>query len=204
MGTADFNADQKTDLLFESTRGAVAAWLMNGANQQSASYLTPGTTDPAWQIAGTGDFKNDGQRDILWQKSDGSIAVWLMSGLTAQSVRFNPSSSGPSWRLAGAGQFNNDSQTDLLWQNKDGRLAVWFMSGTNRVGTSSLSPTQVDPTWRLAGVVDSMNGDGQPGLLWEHTSGNLAYWQMAGTNCVHSGRLYPASVDPGWQIVGPK
>ena len=203
-GTADFNADLQTDLLFESTRGAVAAWLMNGANQQSASYLTPSSTDPAWQIAGTGDFNNDGQRDILWQKSDGSIAVWLMSGLTAQSVRFNPSSTDPSWRLAGSGQFNNDSQTDLLWQSKDGRLAVWFMSGTNRVGTSYLSPSQVDPTWRLAGVVDSMNGDGQPGLLWEHTSGNLAYWQMSGTNCVHSGRLYPAAVGPGWQIVGPK
>jgi hypothetical protein len=203
-GTADFNADQQTDLLFESTRGAVAAWLMNDANQQSASYLTPGSTDPAWQIAGTGDIKNDGQRDILWQKSDGSIAAWLMSGFTAQSIRFNPASTDPSWRLAGSGQFNNDSQTDLLWQNRDGRLAVWFMNTTNRVGTSYLSPSQVDPNWRLVGVVDSLNGDGQPGLLWEHTNGGLAYWQMAGTNCVHSGRLYPAAVDPAWQIVGPK
>jgi hypothetical protein len=203
-GTADFNADQQTDLVFESTRGAVAAWLMTDANRQSASYLTPSTTDPAWQIAGTGDFKLDGQRDILWQKSDGSIAVWLMSGFTAQSVRFNPPSTDPSWRLAGSGDLNSDSQTDLLWQNRDGRLAVWFMSVTNRVGTAYLNPSQVDPNWRLAGVVDRLNGDGQPGLLWEHTNGGLAYWQMEGTNCVHSGRLYPAAVDPAWQIVGPK
>jgi hypothetical protein len=177
---------------------------MTDANRQSASYLTPSTTDPAWQIAGTGDFKLDGQRDILWQKSDGSIAVWLMSGFTAQSVRFNPPSTDPSWRLAGSGDLNSDSQTDLLWQNRDGRLAVWFMSVTNRVGTAYLNPSQVDPNWRLAGVVDRLNGDGQPGLLWEHTNGGLAYWQMEGTNCVHSGRLYPAAVDPAWQIVGPK
>jgi hypothetical protein len=177
---------------------------MTGTSQQSASYLTPSTTDPAWQIVGTGDFNNDGQRDVLWQKTDGSIAVWLMNGLTAQSVRFNPLSTDPSWRLAGSGQFNNDSQTDLLWQSKDGRLAVWFMNGTNRVGTASLSPSQVDPNWRLAAIVDDLNGDGQPGLLWQHLNGGLALWQMAGTNSVHSDRLNPPSVDPGWRIVGPK
>lgn len=203
-GTADFNGDQQTDLLFESTGGAVAAWLMSGANQQSAGYLTPRTVDPSWQIAGTGDINGDGQRDILWQRADGSLAVWLMSGLMAQTVRFNPQSVDTSWRLAGSGDFNNDSQTDLLWQNKDGRLAVWFMSGTNRIGSGYLNPNQVDPNWRLAATVDNLNGDGQPGILWQHANGTLAFWQMEGTNVVHSGRLNPASVDPSWRLVGPK
>jgi hypothetical protein len=48
------------------------------------------------------------------------------------------------------------------------------------------------------------NADGHPGLLWQHASGALGYWQMAGTNLVHNGRLNPAAVDPAWQIVGPR
>jgi hypothetical protein len=127
-----------------------------------------------------------------------------MSGLTAQSVRFNPPSVDPAWHVAGSGDFNNDSQADLLLQNKDGRLAIWFMQGTNRIGTAYLNPTQVDLSWRLAATVDNFNGDGQPGLLWQHINGTLAFWQMEGTNLVHSGRLNPGSVDPAWRIVGPK
>jgi hypothetical protein len=204
-GTADLNADQQTDLLFESSGGAVAAWLMNGGNQLSAAYLTPRTVDPAWQLRGTGDFNGDGQRDLLWQRSDGYLAVWLMNGLAAtQTLRFNPPWTDPSWRMAGSGDFNGDARADLLWQNQDGRLAVWFMNGTNRVGAAYLNPNQVDPNWRLAASVDNLNGDGNPGLVWQHANGSLAYWQMAGTNCVHSGRLNPAAVDPAWQLVGPK
>jgi hypothetical protein len=66
-----------------------------------------------------------------------------------------------------------------------------------------LTPSQVDPSWKIAGVYD-FNGDGHPGLLWRQDSGGLAYWQMSGTVQVHAGRLNPGYADPFFQIVGPK
>ncbi|HEV2211545.1 MAG TPA: VCBS repeat-containing protein [Verrucomicrobiae bacterium] len=203
--TADFNHDGQEDLLFESAGGSLAVWLMNGSNKVASSYLTPNRVDPNWQIACTGDMNGDGQKDILWQHSDGSLAVWLMDGLTAtQSVHLNPASASVGWRLVGAADFNGDGQTDLLWQNADGRLSVWFMNGLNRMAAAALNPAQVQPGWTVAGTQD-FNGDGYPGILWYNSlSGLVSYWQMDGTNCVHSGQLNPASLTAGWRVAGPR
>jgi hypothetical protein len=43
---------------------------------------------------------------------------------------------------------------------------------------------------------------GKTNILWQHSSGQLAYWQMNGTNAVAGGLLNPSQIDPNWRLVG--
>jgi hypothetical protein len=88
----------------------------------------------------------------------------------------------------------------IYWQHTGGSLASWNMSGSNSTGGEYLTPSAVDPGWKIVGVGD-FNGDGRADLLWEHTGGGLACWFMDGTTRVASSYLNPAAVDPTWRIV---
>ena len=80
VGTGDFNADAKGDLLWQDKSGNVAIWEMNGTAilNQNSSFVAnvPGQ----WSIKGTGDFNGDGKTDILWQDTSGNVAIWEMNG----------------------------------------------------------------------------------------------------------------------------
>ena len=81
VGTADFNADGRTDLLWQHDHGYVAFWFMDGERQIAGDLLTLSPiSDPGWRIVATGDVDGDGMPDILWQHTDGRVAVWYMDG----------------------------------------------------------------------------------------------------------------------------
>ncbi len=65
MGTADFNGDGDTDILFESSTGVYVDWMMHG----TAIWATnPLGAAPAGDVfAGIGDFNGDGGVDILFE-----------------------------------------------------------------------------------------------------------------------------------------
>src|ERR1700733_8877766 len=56
VGTGDFNADAKGDLLWQDTSGNVAIWEMNGTAvlNQNSSFVAKVASQ--WSIKGTGDF----------------------------------------------------------------------------------------------------------------------------------------------------
>jgi hypothetical protein len=89
----------------------------------------------------------------------------------------------------------------LWWTDTSGSLGMWRMNGANSSGASPLSPSRVDPSWRIVGTADLWD-DGRTEILWQHASGIPAYWVMNGTNCVKAGPLNPSSVDSSWRIVG--
>ena len=64
-GSGDFNGDGKADILWQSTSGARAIWLMNGTVHISSVSL--GNVDNQWKIVGSDDFNGDGKTDILWR-----------------------------------------------------------------------------------------------------------------------------------------
>jgi len=80
-GAADFNGNNKTDIVWRETGGNVAVWLMNGTTVSAATVI--GNIPPSWSIAVTGDFNGDGMGDIMWRDSSGTIALWQMSGTTS-------------------------------------------------------------------------------------------------------------------------
>jgi serralysin len=100
-GTADFNGDGKSDILWRNDNGSVALWQMNGATMVSSSATSTPSVDNSWKITGTGDFNGDGKADILWRNDNGSVAEWQMNG---SSILAGGSTSIPSvatsWKIA--------------------------------------------------------------------------------------------------------
>ncbi|MBW4665709.1 MAG: S8 family serine peptidase, partial [Chroococcus sp. CMT-3BRIN-NPC107] len=88
----DFNNDGKTDILWRHNDGWLSAWLMDGTNLISSTYLNPNqVADTNWKPVGTGDFNNDGKTDILWRHNDGWLSAWLMDGTNLiSSTYLNP------------------------------------------------------------------------------------------------------------------
>jgi hypothetical protein len=84
-GTADFNRDGRTDLLWHHQgTGELYAWFLNGTATAWGSYLTPSRfADTRWQIRRVVDLNDDGQPDLLWHhQGTGDLYAWFMSGVT--------------------------------------------------------------------------------------------------------------------------
>jgi hypothetical protein len=176
--SSDFNVNLDADILWQSSSGQPAIWLMNGATLSGGATAgaNPGT---AWRVVDSADFNGDGAADILWQNTDGSGGIWFMDGTNVIGGGALSLTSGPWLHMIGAGDFNGDGQADILWQNSGGKPVVWLMNGTSVLSTH-VTPA-VDSTWRLVGAGD-FNGDGQSDLLWQNVSGQVAIWIMQGGN----------------------
>jgi hypothetical protein len=179
VGTADFNDDGQTDIIWQNTAtGERFIWLMSATSHIGGATL--GIVDLAWSIAAVGDFDRDGQADILWQNTiTGERFIWFMSGSShVGGVHLGAVDS--SWAIVAAGDFDDDGQVDILWQNTTtGARFVWFMDGSSHVGGDTLGT--VDPDWSIVAVAD-FNGDGYPDILWQNTVTGLRYlWSMIGT-----------------------
>ncbi len=195
-GAMDFNADGKTDILWQNIdTGECGLWLMDGMSQIGWGALETGPV--GWTIAGIGDFNADCKPDLVWQSSaTGEHKIWLMNGTTKSSevaLRTLPL----EWQIAGVGDFDGDAQPDILWQNSaTGERGLWLMSGTSQTGWASLG--SVPTNWQIAGVSD-LNGDGWPDILWEDTtSGERGAWLMNGTT--RTGWAALGTVPLDWQL----
>ena len=98
------------------------------------------------------------------------------------SSSLNPASVvGNDWKIVGAGDLNGDLKPDLVWQQTStNMLGAWIMNGATATSTVLLSPSQVQPGWKVRGVVD-LNGDGISDLVWQHDNGAVGAWLMQGT-----------------------
>jgi hypothetical protein len=140
-GTADFNGDGFTDILWRNdTTGVVAIWLMNGTSYVSTVNL-PSVALP-WTIAGTGDFNDDGRMDIVWHNnSTAANAIWFMDGTAYQSTLNIQSIPNTAYVIAAIADYNGDHHPDILWHNTTtGANAIWLMNGT-ALGTIANLPT---------------------------------------------------------------
>jgi hypothetical protein len=201
----DIDGDGKADLLFQDSGGFLAAWLLDGVNLRSASFLTPSNIgDPSYRIVGTGDFNSDGREDIIFQHTDGTLAAWLMNGVSQSDARLlSPSNPGDrNWRVVGTGDVDLDGKVDLVFQHTDGTLATWLMNGTTLKSASLLSPSNPgDRNWRVAAVGD-LDGDTRADLIFQHNDGTLATWLMTGTTLKQAALLSTSNAGAGWSIVG--
>jgi hypothetical protein len=101
-----------------------------------------------------------------------------------------------------ANDFNNDGSQDIVFQDSAGNLAAWYMSGDALLSSSFFTPRNVgDAGWRSVGAAD-FNADGRPDLLFQHTDGSLAVWNLNGVNLASSSFLTPAnSGSANWRAV---
>jgi Ca2+-binding RTX toxin-like protein len=77
-GTADFNGDGFSDILWRNVSGQLSQWLgtANGGFTNNGSIVNQ-TVGNDWKIAGTADFNGDGRSDILWRNDNGQLTQWL-------------------------------------------------------------------------------------------------------------------------------
>jgi hypothetical protein len=102
-GTADLNADGKTDLVWRNiNNGEVGAWLMNGVNRIRYVPITPQYVDKEWRIASVVDVDGDQTPDLVWHHvQQGWVAVWYMQGTARRDARSFPIAIETIWQLVG-------------------------------------------------------------------------------------------------------
>lgn len=191
-GSADFNGDDKPDVLWRNVRtGATAAWLMNGTQYASSVDLTPSVGDVNARVVAIADYDHDGKSDLVWRNTlTGAMELWLMDGATRRSVVAMPTVADAAWRTLGQGafaaspgtgrDFDGDGHADLLWRHKtNGQNAVWLLRDGAFVRLVSLE-TIADPNWTIAAVGD-LTRDNKPDVLWRNSAtGHNVLWIMDG------------------------
>src|SRR6202011_2184441 len=64
VGTGDFNADGKADIIWQNVDGQPAIWEMNGTSIIGGGLLpNPGAS---WQVIGAGNYNNTMHPDIVF------------------------------------------------------------------------------------------------------------------------------------------
>jgi probable HAF family extracellular repeat protein len=215
-GTADFNGDGKSDILWRQSSGTLALWQMNGSSITSSNAVTyQGNTvapDASWSVAAVADFNGDAKTDLLWRNTNGALALWQMNGASLSSssaVTYQGNTIAPdaSWSVAGVGDFNADGSADLLWRQSGGSLAIWLMNGSTvqSSGTITCQGNVVAPdaSWKVVEVGD-FNNDGNSDILWRNASGTMAEWLMNGSQIMASltptSQGNPATPDGSWNV----
>jgi Ca2+-binding RTX toxin-like protein len=221
LGTADFDGDSKSDLLWKTDSGALAIWEMNGTQIKAADYIKMGSVNVGlpgadWHIAGTGDFDGDSKSDLLWRTDSGALAIWEMNGTQIKAADYikmgsaNVGAPGSDWHIVDTGDFNGDGKSDLLWRTDSGALAIWQMDGTQikaadyiKMGSANVGTPGLD--WHLVGAHD-YDGNGMSDLLWRTDGGALAVWEMNGSQIVGAEYTRSGSTNVGapgsdWNII---
>jgi hypothetical protein len=194
VGSGDFNADSKADILFQNMDGRPQIWTMDGSTVTSQTTLSdPGFT---WRAVGTGDFNGDGNSDIVFQNINGTPMIWTMNGMSVASTA-TLTDPGPSWRAVGTGDFNGDGNSDIAFQNANGTPMIWEMNGTSVTTTATLSNPGV--SWKLIGTGD-FNGDGKSDLLFQNINGTPMIEEMNGTSVASTATL--TNPGAGWRAIG--
>jgi len=152
VGVGDFNADGKSDLVFQNqTTHQIAVWFMNGY-VYNGGVLLPFTPLEGWNVVGTGDFNADGFTDLVFQnQTTGQIALWYMHGTTYTGGAVMTAVPAAGYVVAGVGDYNGDGVADLLFQNAaTNQAVVWYLQNGTYVGGAALSLSP-PAGWHIAG-----------------------------------------------------
>ena len=95
---------------------------------------------------------------------------------------------------SGGGSFG-----DLVLSQDSGLTAIWLMDENQRAGTGTSLPNN-GPNWhiRAAADFDRGAGSGFSDLLWQSNDGQVAIWQMQGTQILNQTNI--TRQDPSWHI----
>ena len=168
VGQADFNGDNKTDIVWRNTvSGDNIVWYMNGKNfvgsgtnvfadaVQGRDYdFLLKVADTNWNIEGAGDFDGNTQSDLIWRnKVTGDNLIWNFKGRNFISgsapvvanldYKFIFKIADQNWKIEAVGDFDGDKKADIVWRNyASGLNTIWYANSTKLF---SPSPTQAGP-----------------------------------------------------------
>ena len=206
QGTADFNGDGRSDVLWRNVNGQLSSWLgsANGALIDNGAVVNQRVTLD-WKIADTGDFNGDGRADILWRNDNGRLSQWLGTANGGFSDNFaNVNQLVPAaWKIAETGDFNGDGRADVLWRNDSGQLSQWLGTASGALIDNGAVVNQFVPNaWKIQDAAD-FNGDGFADVLWRNDNGQLSQWLgSASGRLIDNGAIVNQFVPLDWRISG--
>jgi hypothetical protein len=104
--------------------------------------------------------------------------------------------------LTATHDFNGDGYSDVAWRDGNGDLAIWLMYGRTVINPAATYVASVPyPLWTIIGMGD-FNGDGYADFLWRDSSGDLAIWEMMGTQVLNSNATFVGTVTAPWSVIG--
>lgn len=216
LGVEDFFGHGDIDILWQTDNGSPAIWEMSGTSVINAGYTMIGSTiigapDLTWHIVGAGDFSGIGQDAILWRTDSGALAEWQLNGTQITSAGYlneggtQVNAPGADWHIIATGDFAGSGNADILWQTNSGALAIWEMQGTDIIGANYLTDNGIQVStpsnWDLVGAAD-INNSGKESLLFQTPSGQMAYWNVSGTEVTGAGYLNLAGAQHGINLTG--
>jgi hypothetical protein len=75
----DFNADDRSDILWRNDNGSLAIWTMNGTAITSGNNIAS-SPDATWHVNGVGDYNGGGKGRHSLAHDNAALAEWLMKG----------------------------------------------------------------------------------------------------------------------------
>jgi hypothetical protein len=199
--------NSRADILWRENTGALAIWLMDGAQRVRDLYPSYyGSGQPVgndWKVVGAADFFGDGKADLLWRHLGGTLAIWKMVNgfMVADTYPSYYSSGGVvgnDWQIQGIGRFDSDGASDILWKHNSGALAIWTIR--NGQFYADKYPGSRSTDWQVRGVGD-FDGDGFSDILWRNASGALDIWFTRDEGSSYVSRS-PGAPGLEWQVAG--
>jgi Protein of unknown function (DUF1800)/FG-GAP-like repeat len=190
---SDVSADNRSDILFAETSGAVNVLLMNGTAVTAQGSLLPASS--GWTVTQVTDLNADGKADVFLKNADGRVSVLVMNGTTVTSFT-TLFAAGAGWNVTHVGDFDGNGKPDLLLRHTDGRVAVQLMNGTTVVSNTLM--LAAGSPYSVALVAD-FNGDGKTDIVLKHTDGSAVILLMNGATASLAAPLLTAGSP--WKVL---
>lgn len=102
----DLDRDGKADLVWQSTQGWLATWLLDGTTVKQTTFFSINRMlDSRWEIAAAGSTTAGAPPALVWRnREDGTIALWYVNGPTVVGTLWlKPDRvADPDWKIVGA------------------------------------------------------------------------------------------------------
>lgn len=136
LGTGDFNADKKGDVLLRNNAGEIRIWSMDGA-KINAVVIPSQANVSGYEFLCIGDFDADTKADIAWKNTAANTIInWKMDNGTRTEGTPAGLNNAVGWVFDSCVDATGDFRADFLWSIPNAQFGL---------PTLGITPVSVNP-----------------------------------------------------------